>query len=85
MLCQKSKDPWVPDVGPYPEAPRESSAGNPMPVIGEMRKSASGGEWMRVAGHGRRGVKGDWSNKYGAKSKGGHGGPQRPKIMGWNV
>ena len=47
-----------------------------------MRKSASGGEWMRVAGHGRRGVKGDWSNRHGAKSKGGHGGPLRPKIMG---
>ena len=59
MLCQKSKDQWVPDVGPYLEAPRESSAGNPIQVIGEMGKPTSRGKWMRVAGHGRRGMKGD--------------------------
>ena len=82
MLYQRSKDQWVPDVGQHPEALRGSSAGNPMWVIGGMGKSASGGEWTGVAGHGRRGMKHGWRNRHGAQSKGDHDGPLKPKIMG---
>ena len=49
MLCQKSKDQWVPDIGLYSEVPRENNPGNPMQVIGEMGQPANGGEWMRMA------------------------------------